>query len=998
MTRRFPPGAVSLPSHRVQLERIVQLVGQASPPIPKAKLRTAIQTYIRDPETGDAYGDGTVRRLTSDLINAGFVRVQNRGDGNETGGSMTEIGTLWPTGRQYLKGECSFPEFVWGSLKRGWVLEGNAATRIEGLERVLYHLVHADEPLSKGAIEDRLAEEDDYEFSSNGIRGYPQLLQFLGAVEEATNGYVPTETADSSLGKFRDVDLFRCFEQWIRREGPTGEIPKPTVKRDMAKYYMYRESGGWGKQDGWLQSFRRDYLDDTTQAGERDRPMLGRDKTYIDAENRRSDLRDRVVDRHGLDRSTLSGLPTDVLKRAADAETAREARHVVSAAGPGVSQSDLELLADTERESYTFPEPFSLYDWQREAADAWAAAGPVSARRGIAQVVTGAGTTVMALEVIREFLNDTDDGVVSVIVPTKVLMQQWLHELVEKLNVPMDDLGWAGDGHREGFSDGRRVVVSIVNTAVKDDFLEDELAAVKNPPHLLMADECHRYTGEKFSNIFDYHRTAELGLSATPTSSLGRDEDPNEDEVVPDEMAKTNEEGDDRTPADELLLSELGDIYYNLSYDEALSRNLIPPFEVNYVGFELTEMERTQYDAYTRKISNAIGDIDARYGDQLYNLNGNFAQNLNTIRGSVDGPTPAITDYFEFTSERRDLVANAIARQAITLKLLEGALEDDQKSIVFQERIEQLEQLVAPHENRGRNPRSGALTEDATDRQQLYEQYPNLEDIDLAVESLFDRAGYKPVMYHSGHAHERWNDFAMEWFRDEGFANTMLSVKALIEGVDVPSADVGIIRVSNSSLRQRIQTLGRVLRTGEDATKRSQLYVLYARDTVDERLFEEYDWDQQLASAEINHYYWETTEDGVLSGEIVSTNEPLPSPDTGGPTPPDPVTLDRGDPYNGPRDGFRFSVDSQGRPFKDRDGQRSYITNPKIEDLAEYVSAVKGGGRIIINEANHAIVPTEDGHIFLAANIDPNEFEYEPGEFGSEGLTGEAPESVDDIF
>jgi len=54
----------------------------------------------------------------------------------------------------------------------------------------------------------------------------------------------------------------------------------------------------------------------------------------------------------------------------------------------------------------------------------------------------------------------------------------------------------------------------------------------------------------------------------------------------------------------------------------------------------------------------------------------------------------------------------------------------------------------------------------------------------------------------------------MEWFRDEGHANVMLSVKALIEGVDVPSADVGIIRVSNSSIRQRIQTFGRVLRTG----------------------------------------------------------------------------------------------------------------------------------------------------------------------------------------
>jgi len=92
-------------------------------------------------------------------------------------------------------------------------------------------------------------------------------------------------------------------------------------------------------------------------------------------------------------------------------------------------------------------------------------------------------------------------------------------------------------------------------------------------------------------------------------------------------------------------------------------------------------------------------------------------------------------------------------------------------------------------------------------------------------------------------------------------------VKALIEGVDVPSADVGIIRVSNSSIRQRIQTFGRVLRTGDDPSKQSQLYVLYARDTVDERLFKEYDWDEQLAGAEINHLYWDP-EDGVLDGRF----------------------------------------------------------------------------------------------------------------------------------
>jgi hypothetical protein len=235
----------------------------------------------------------------------------------------------------------------------------------------------------------------------------------------------------------------------------------------------------------------------------------------------------------------------------------------------------------------------------------------------------------------------------------------------------------------------------------------------------------------------------------------------------------------------------------------------------------------------------------------------------------------------------------------------------------------------------------------------------------------------------------------MEWFRDEGFANTMLSVKALIEGVDVPSADVGIIRVSSSSLRQRIQTLGRVLRTGGDATKRSKLYVLYANDTVDENLFKEYDWDEQLASAEINHLEWQTSEDDPLHGEIQSTDEPLPTGDDGWEKPeiPDVDDLERGDPYPGPRRGFEFSVDSDGRPFRKDGDRRKFITDDTIGEVASFVRGLKGGGTVIINEANHMLTQTPDGPVFLGVAQDPESFSYDE-ESGS-ALTDEAPDSLD---
>jgi hypothetical protein len=286
--------------------------------------------------------------------------------------------------------------------------------------------------------------------------------------------------------------------------------------------------------------------------------------------------------------------------------------------------------------------------------------------------------------------------------------------------------------------------------------------------------------------------------------------------------------------------------------------------------------------------------------------------------------------------------------------------------------------MVAPMESRGRNPRTDTLSDSDVDRAMLYERYPQLKTIDEELESLFFSASYAPVMYHSGHHTQAWNDFAVDWFDDGGFANVMLSVKALIEGVDVPSADVGIVRVSSGSVRQRIQTLGRVLRRGGSA-RRSELYVLYARDTVDENIFQDHDWDDDLANADVRHLTW-AVEDGVLDGQIRPATE-SEIPDTDGRTViecPETADLSQGDVYEGPRQGYRFSVDSTGRPFEQSGEGKQYIRHDAAEELAEYVTRRKGGGTVIVNKCNHAFTIVDDEPIYLAS-LDPTTFEYEEG-------------------
>ncbi|WP_256301662.1 DEAD/DEAH box helicase [Haloarchaeobius salinus] len=944
---------------RHRSECFVEIACESSEPIPKADLVEIARERLTKPN-GDAYSEQYMSRVVSTYAHVGVL--------NQTADGIT----VYEFGHEWRQGEIDFQTLLWYGVKQSWALEGSYPEGIEGLYNIHRVVKRVEEPISREEIRVRLADRYGYEFNDGGIRGYLPLLEQMGALDKRESGFLagnPNKFSD----RFRQADILWQYEQWLKREGATSFPPSDRVKRDLAKYYMYRESGGVGQHRRLLDTARKEYLDESVTEDSSE-PKLRRSELYVEQERRRKRLRDDICSRfERFEPRDLAGLSTAVLERIANADSPEEASRVKSGAGSGFSRTDLERLAATDRPVYTFPEEFELYDWQREAVNEWFADTETRPEHGIAQVVTGAGKTVMALAVIRQWLENNSEGVVTVVVPTKVLMHQWLEELVDTLGVPPSDVGWLGDGHKDSFGDGPRILISIVNSAVKNDALSARLSDIDTTEHLLIADECHRYTGDHFSKIFDCERTAALGLSATPLS------DPT---------------GEELSPEDEMLLSNLGEIYYELSYDEGLERGLIPRFRINYVGFELTDAEQMAYDRLTDAVVDAITDIERQYQNRLYELDGSFARKLQVIKNEAESPTPAITDYFEYTTERRELVADAVARQAVTLDLLNRNLESDQKTIVFQERIEQLERMVAPKETRGRNYGAGEGTDTDVDRAKLYNRYPELERIDDRLEDLFFKSSYRPVMYHSGHRSDAWNDFAIEWFGDDGFANVMLSVKALIEGVDVPSADVGIVRVSSGSVRQRIQTLGRILRTGENPDKQAELYVLYARDTVDENIFDRYDWRKELSRAEVRHLTWDTDEDTIDGILRSATDDEIPEPPTVR-TVPDTDEIERGDPYEGPREGFQFSVDSEGRAFSKTSNGRKIIEAEDYQEVASFVYREKGGGSVTVNEADHAITFLNDEWVYLGEVSDPSELTYHADETGS--LTDESEFSLEDL-
>lgn len=72
----------------------------------------------------------------------------------------------------------------------------------------------------------------------------------------------------------------------------------------------------------------------------------------------------------------------------------------------------------------------------------------------------------------------------------------------------------------------------------------------------------------------------------------------------------------------------------------------------------------------------------------------------------------------------------------------------------------------------------------------------------------------------------------------ENTLDTLVTCRALDEGLNVPDASLAIIAASTSSHRQRIQRLGRVLRASSP-TKRATVVTLFATDTERRRLVEE---------------------------------------------------------------------------------------------------------------------------------------------------------------
>ena len=717
-----------------------------------------------------------------------------------------------------------------------------------------------------------------------------KLLGVIGVIAKSGSAWklnVDNDGQEYVRKSLRQLRFQKMLEDVIRDIGFNHEYlvedKKKLFFREVGRYIAYRYCGGIGAQKGminniWSQLERlrvkliREYtsLVKNAKTGTKLVTLIGlMKKLYIDpsvagltADFGRLGQRLDDFDDSEFLKQTLRSMSLDEIRNfESDEFSSDEIADLLRSRGTSKRFSRLSLNKLQHMEGiFTLSSELEPHAWQKECVDLWVR-GKVNIGHepfnGIVSAVTGTGKTVMALMAASEFVEKHPNSIVSVVVPSKVLMYQWAEEAAKFLGLGADDIGFVGDGFSDSFSEGRRLIVWIVNSAVKDNRLSKEILSIpKERPHLLIADECHEYGGEKYKLFLNCRAEGRLAISATP----------------PDETATG-----DKHP----VLKTMGPQFYSLGYKKAHADDLIAGFKIRYLGIELDRGERIRYERFSDDIRRLSRELEEIYGPQLEG--GNLFARIQAIVSAGDGN--AITaQYLKSVRERKELVRNATHRDTATYAVMNHMLrkeKDDFTMIWFHEQINETKRLINDSQGQGIQIKIRKELEkgEHADEEQINAYKIQIERLAKMGKWFTNESTIRPGIYHSKWP-KPWGSWMIDWFRN-GHLNVMLSARALAQGFDLPGADHGLIRTSTSNVRQRIQTIGRMIRKKEKGNE-AEIWIVYVKNSTDERIFEKHDWEEELPDVEDVQTAWELNDFGqnleMAKPVQVGGAEALPQP------------------------------------------------------------------------------------------------------------------------
>lgn len=393
--------------------------------------------------------------------------------------------------------------------------------------------------------------------------------------------------------------------------------------------------------------------------------------------------------------------------------------------------------------------------------------------RGIVHAVTGSGKTVLALKAVDLLRERFPDLRVKVVVPTVALAQQWKTALLH--HAPSEELrpGFFGGGVRD--DPDKPVMLYVVNSARFSLAAHMRRDFALRRHVLLICDECHHDQAPQNRRIFGF-LSPDIDTGGL-YHSLG--------------LSATPFGTDDNS----VLIRALGSVIFQYGFGAAAKEGIVSPFTVCEVSASFFPHELQAYAELSDRIRVLQAKLLVEYPQLRHMESDQFLKSVSAIarQSGMDPEDPAAA--FLLTAYRRKEISSlAQSRVRCGLAILER-LHPADRVLIFCERIEQ-----------------AACMADAIRR----------------------RFGNICGIYHSQMTKDARARNLQEY--RSGQTRILVSCRSLDEGLDVPEANIGIVLSSTGAKRQRIQRLGRIIRSspGKDV---ACLYYLYIRESSDDAAY-----------------------------------------------------------------------------------------------------------------------------------------------------------------
>jgi superfamily II DNA or RNA helicase len=239
-----------------------------------------------------------------------------------------------------------------------------------------------------------------------------------------------------------------------------------------------------------------------------------------------------------------------------------------------------------------------------------------------------------------------------------------------------------------------------------------------------------------------------------------------------------------------VLIPSLGPIIYRYDHEQAVKDHIIPPFHLKRIAVHLRGDEKRKYEEYSEEIRNLhrvlvkeFPQLDQVYGEKFFKILGSLIQRYND---------PILHKYTTLVNLRKAIVHTSRNKMKALAWVIENELTSSTKTLIFHERINSADEI-----------------------------FHYLKEKSFSV-----------VRYHS-QMKLKDKKKALRAYREDK-AQILVACTALDEGLDVPATSAGIIVAATSSIRQRIQRIGRILRRapGKDHSLVYSVFVQGIEDDI----------------------------------------------------------------------------------------------------------------------------------------------------------------------